>query len=72
MILPQMISLQDWAASLSIDLETPTPILMNGQPWQEWAISLLEMPQFEGKNVRTPLENEQWQDWAIEVYKAME
>jgi len=69
MIIPQYISLEDWAASLLIDFpDENVPILYNKEEWKDWGNDVIDSPLFSQLNVpRTEL-YDNWQDWANVFY----
>ena len=72
MVRPEYISLKNWAASLLIDYGDFTlPILFNQKKWEAWAVDLLNVPPFRGRNIPAPKKDEDWQVWAKKVYYIM-
>jgi hypothetical protein len=72
MILPDYISLRDWANSLLIDFPADNlPILYNEEEWKDWGNEVVFSPSFEKLNSPGTAIYENWRDWAVAVYNSM-
>lgn len=72
MILPEFISLQDWAASLIIDFpDENIPLLLDEKQWKEWGSYLIYLDAFQENEAPDPLKYDDWREWARQVYFTM-
>jgi len=72
MILPEFISLQDWAASLIIDFpDENIPFLSDEKNWKEWGSYLIYLDSFQENEAPDPFNYNDWRDWARQVYFTM-
>lgn len=72
MIIPQYISLIDWANQLLIDFPADNlPILYNEDDWKEWGNDVIFAPSFESLNAPNTEFYDNWQTWATDLYSAM-
>ena len=80
MVIPEYISLRNWAGSLIVEFNKyHIPILMDENDWKKWAEDLLAVPPFRGKNIPSPSNvsgltkptDQEWQPWARAFYFIM-
>jgi hypothetical protein len=69
MIIPEFISLSDWAASLIIDFPNDNiPFLLDEKNWKEWGSLLLQESSFNRNDIPKPDGYQEWQPWAHSVF----
>jgi hypothetical protein len=69
MIIPEFISLHDWAASLFIDFpDDNIPFLLHERDWKLWGDLLSQEETFIENNAPTTETFDEWRDWAHAVY----
>jgi len=72
MILPEYISLNDWADSLFIDFPNDNvPILRKSDDWKEWGDFLIQCNSFQDNDAPSPIGFDDWKSWANAVYLSM-
>lgn len=70
MILPEFISLRDWADSLIIDFPNDNvPIIYNEEDWKRWGNSVVTGPSFQSLQAPNTDLYDNWQDWAFVLYR---
>lgn len=70
MIIPEYISLRDWAASLIVDFPADNlPILYNEEEWKDWGNDVILSPSFERTNAPRTDSYSEWSDWAKALYQ---
>jgi hypothetical protein len=70
MILPEYISLRDWADSLITDFPNDNiPILYNEEEWKEWGNDVIYETHFENLNAPSTDLYDNWKDWAYALYQ---
>jgi len=65
MVLPEMISFVEWAATLQVDFPNGNvPIIDDESEWQDWADRLLQTSPFDSAVVPDPSGFDDWRQWA--------
>lgn len=65
MVLPELISLLDWADNLQIDFPRGNvPRIDDENEWKDWASELLQIDEFDGYNIPDPHQFSDWREWA--------
>lgn len=71
MVIPEFISLVDWADNLFVDYPHQNlPILLEEKNWKEWAEILVGTGSFAQRQCPPPQEDD-WKLWALTVYIIM-
>lgn len=71
--LPQMMTLQDWADQITLDLDKFGVVgRYNGtMDWQDWAVQMLRNMSLNG-NLPVPYQFNDWRDWAERFCQSVE
>lgn len=72
MVLPEFITLPNWAMTLIIDFpDDNVPLLTDEKNWRDWGDLLVQEGSFIENNAPGTLYYKDWKEWADEVYFVM-
>lgn len=78
MIIPNNVTLHDWANSVAIDFpHDDVPALARGDnDWQRWGSILVQAPSFQAAGAISPYslrpeQRKDWKGWAMSIYLTM-
>ena len=72
MVMPEFMTLTNWAMSLIIDFpEDNIPLLTDESRWHEWGDNLVQEESFIHNNAPGTRYYKDWNEWADEVYFVM-
>lgn len=72
MMLPVLVDLKTWAASLIIDFPTDNiPILSDEKKWKEWGNALVQETTFAENGAPETDQFNDWRTWAQFLFKQM-
>lgn len=72
MVMPEFITLSNWAATLIVDFpDDNIPLLSDESNWRPWGDLLAQEDSFINNNAPGTLYYKDWKEWADEVYFVM-